>query len=342
MDAFHARYPFLTSSRDAAQDASVDIDSIVTAPNHPILRRALDRVESAIESGTSGSIHRSTQIELLSYPLARVLVSLVNDAGLTQRYAHAEAQTAYERFTSDFESTTQLRSVSAERITLEELLDEFNLQDKIVTENNHYLIDATAYLRLTGSLDEDQWRLVNRSLEDGHVKVSAPELFTLLREGIQQRIEADLPLSVPDEIASDLTSIVTQIRSKLSETNINPDIDTVQPDLFPPCMNALLAAVDDNQELESHSLFTITSFLASIGMDSADIIDRISSNPSIDTQTLEYQLAHLRESTTDNPMYPPSSCETMVAYGDCVNKDELCESISHPLEYYDEQLRVNG
>jgi DNA primase large subunit len=53
-------------------------------------------------------------------------------------------------------------------------------------------------------------------------------------------------------------------------------------------------------------------------------------------EAIKEQVAHVRENGTAE--YPPPSCATMQAYGDCVNMDALCESITHPLEYYEERL----
>lgn len=311
---------------------------IVTDQDNPIIRRAVNRIESAIESKTIGTPHRNTRVELLSYPLARVIVSLINESGLTHRYADAEAHTAHDRFVTDFDRSPQLQSVKPTSLTPTDLLKEFDLDASVTPTNDHYHIDATAYLRLASSLTEDSWRLVNRTLTDGQVHITERELFVLLREAVRQRIEADLPMNVPDQIAQALTSITQEIRSLVADIDLPQTIGTNNPDLYPPCIDALLSAVDESEPIEPHSQFTLVTFLASTGMHSDDIVDRLSHNPSINKARLAYQLTHLRETPTSPPENPPSSCESMVAYGDCQNKDSLCETIAHPLNYYDSRL----
>ncbi len=338
MEAIHARYPFLAASRDAAQNTTVEMTDIVTDQNNPIIRRAVNRIESAIETKTIGTPHRNTRVELLSYPLARVIVSLINEPGLTRRYANAEAHTAHDRFVSDFDQTTQLQSVESTNLTPNDLLKEFELDASVTATNDHYHIDATAYLRLASSLTEGTWRLVNRTLTNGQVRISEHELFVILREAVRQRVEGDLPLTVPDQINKALTPITREIRSLVADIDLPENIGTNNPDFYPPCIKALLAAVDESTTIPPHSQFTLVTFLASTGMHSDDIIDRLSDNPTINEAHLSYQLNHLRETQTSQPETPPPSCESMVAYGDCQNKDSLCETIAHPLNYYDSRL----
>jgi DNA primase large subunit len=352
MESLHARYPFLADARNAVGEADVDLGTLA-AEGGPIVERALDRVRLAIEGGTVGDPHRSPRVELLSYPVARVLVSLVDGPGLVHRYARAEADAARERFVADIEADDALRSVPRERLDLDALLAEFDLEGRVTdldadaprragagtatTPTGAVRVDVGAYLRLTADLPEPRWRLAARSLADGRATVTREELYDLLREAIRERVEADLPLSVPDGIADALGDAVAELEATLADLDHDWNIDTVDPDLFPPCVEALLDRVDGDDPLPEHSRFTLLSFLATSGMGTDEIVARLASHDDVDAGRLETRLAHLREDG-DDATYPPPSCETMVAYGDCVNTDALCERVAHPLEYYERRL----
>ncbi|HUV83494.1 MAG TPA: DNA primase regulatory subunit PriL, partial [archaeon] len=45
-----------------------------------------------------------------------------------------------------------------------------------------------------------------------------------------------------------------------------------------------------------------------------------------------YQVDHISGGT--GTKYKPPSCATMITYGNCFGKDELCKNIGHPLSYY--------
>ncbi len=344
MEAIHARYPFLADARAAVNEADIDLATVVTE-NGPIAERALERIRLAIEEGTVGEPRRP-RVELLSYPVARVLVSLVDSPGLVHRYAHAEADAARERFVGDMEADDALKSIARDRLDLNTLLAEFDLEQQINTVDRDVVtaapaetlrVDVDAYLRLTTELSESRWRLPVRSLADGTVTVTREELYDLLREAIRARIESDLPLSVPEAVSGPLDPAVAELEATLADLDHDWNIDAVDPDLFPPCVEALLDRVDTGDFLPEHSRFTLISFLATVGMRTDEIVARLETHEGIDAGRLETQLDHLRVDDGD-ATYPPPSCETMVAYGDCVNTDDLCEQVAHPLEYYERRL----
>ncbi len=340
MEPLHARYPFLARAREAVREADVDLAELATAEEGPVLTRAIERIQNAIEAGVVGDQHPTPRVELLSYPLARVLVSLLDQPGLSRRYTDAEAATAYERFTADVEDDTELRSVSSPSLTLEELLREFDLGAVIRqlpqkhAPDGGFAVEVGTYLRLAGGFDADRWRLVNRAVADGRVPVTRGELYDLLREAVRARVAEGLPMDVPDEIRDGLAAEVADLESRLADHDLSRDIDAVVPELFPPCIEALLERTAETDPLPEHSRFALVTFLASIGMATEEIVDHVAIEGGEDL--VERQVALVADET--GGVYPPPSCRTMQAYGDCVNQDALCDRIGHPLEYYERRL----
>ncbi|MBX0322635.1 DNA primase regulatory subunit PriL [Halomicroarcula sp. F13] len=336
MQPLHARYPFLAAAREAVEAAAVDLGEVV-ATDEAVTQRALERVEHAITDGTVGEPHRRTRVELLSYPVARVLVSLVDQHVCTRKYARAEAETARERFGEEFEATTEFKSTQSERVELRDLLAEFDLASAVHEAETGYWVDVGAYLDLAADQRGDQWRLVNRPLADGRVRVAAEELHVLLKQAIRHRVADGLPFDVPDAIATELDAEVERLREILAELDLTREIDTVVPEMFPPCMQALLDKVQQGDHLEHHSRFAIAAFLTSIGMTTDEIVDLFQVNPGFGEEATRYQVDHIRGDTSPTE-YSTPACSTMVSYGDCVNKDDLCERISHPMAYYEQKL----
>ena len=338
MQRLHARYPFLAAARESVATEAVDLATVVEQ-DRAVVDRARHRVITALEDGTVGEPAREPRVELLSYPVARVLVSLVGERVLVRKYARGEAATAYDRFTADMADTTEFKSVESTGLELADLLTEFDLQDEIreTPDGDGYRIDVGTYLPLAEDMWEDEWRLVNRPLDGGEVPIDEDELLTLLREAIRGRIEDGLPFDVPETIASTLEDDATEIRAVLADLDLTQDIDTVVPDLFPPCMKALLDQVQKGEHLPHHSRFAITAFLTSIGMTTDEIVDLYRVNSSFGEEMTRYQTDHIRGDSSPTE-YSPPSCATMQSYGDCVNKDDLCERIPHPMAYYENRI----
>jgi DNA primase large subunit len=336
----YARYPFFRAAREAVQRADISPPRLVTEGD-PAVERARERVERALMSGTVTSEtpgRWSDRDELLSYPIARILVSLVDVRAAVEKYAEAEAETAFERLTDDLTADdAELRSVSTPRADLPTVLDEFDLDGAVRRVDGDraragYRIDVTAYLRLADPDWGDGWRLVNRDLADGTVPVDDAELTRLLREAVRRRVADGLPFEVRgsaggDAIADALAEDVATLRDRLAERERLPDVDAVVPAQFPPCMRALLE--DDGDALAPHAAFAATAFLVSLGLDADAIADRW---PVLDDGSLSYRATVLAD--RGGSQYPAPSCATMQTFGDCVNPDERCETIDHPLRYY--------
>lgn len=335
MEPLHARYPFLPAARESVAAADADLAEVIDRGG-PVVERAMARVEHAIETRSVGDPNRSDRVELLSYPVARVLVSLVGEVALVRRYAAAEAQTAVDRLRADGDESRALRSVDSDRLSVAGFLEAMDLSESVQAQGAGYAVDVATYLRLSDGFDADAWRLVNRALEDGQVPVSETELDDLLAAAVEDRVAEDLPLSVPDAVGDALSAHVTDLRSQLSDFSVERTFDAVEPDRFPPCVQALDDRVRNGQPLPEHSRFAYAAFLATVGMDREEIVGRLADHPDVDPEVAGYRVDHLMD--RDGAAYLSPSCATMEAYGDCVNKDQLCARIAHPLEYYEKRL----
>jgi DNA primase large subunit len=342
MERLHARYPFLDASRAAVEAAGIDLATLVSEGG-PAVERGHERVRRALLEGTTASEEPrawSTRAELLSYPIARVLVSLLDVPGATEKYAAAEAATARERFVDDFEADLELKSAEGGRLTLDRLLADFELAGGVEPiGDGRFELDVTAYLGLTAELDDDRWHLARRPLSGGTVPVRRPELYTLLREAVGRRVREGLPLSVPEAIEAPLSSELASIRRGIADLDPPTSFGTVTPGLFPPCMRSLLSQARDGAGLSGlpdHSRFSLVSFLLAAGLDAEGVIE-LCDVPAASAETVRAQVERLRDD--DGAVAVPPSCAVMDEYGDCVDTDETCETIRHPLSYYEARLQ---
>lgn len=328
MDAYHARYPFLDEARETVEAADVDLGSLV-ATDHTAVERGKERVKSGLIEGTVGTDrHVSPRTELLSYPIARVLVSLLDTPGAIEKYAAAEAETAHARFVEEFEGESERPRNNA--LSLETLLQELQLYADIQETDDSYRIAVGSYLQFAPA--DDDWMLVSRELADGYVSVSHSEVLELLREAIETRVVAGLPFQVPTEISEPLRPAVREIQSVLASVDYPRTINRVEPEQFPDCISSLIEQSRVDDDLEPPEQFTLVSFLAAIGMNAEDIHDFCSKHDEQFTYATE-RLAG------EEGLYPPPSFEAMKSYGIC--KDEHDHDYTHPLEAYAARLSTD-
>jgi len=359
MDALDAKYPFFATAREAVADAAVSLPELVAA-DAPAVERARERVERALLDGTiaseSGAFPAESaydvQAELLSYPIARILVSLLDSQPAIEKYAAAEASTAIDRIREDLATDGELRSMSTPTVDLDDVLAEFDLADAVRAEPvrpsagagsqsgrdpEQYWIGVGPYLRLTSPSWGPSWRLVNRALADGEVRVSREELLDALEAAIEDRVGEGLPfeLAAGEGIAAELESGVADLKRLLSERTYSGPVDVVAPDLFPPCMQNLIAKTERGTDLTPPESFALMAFLVGIGM-SPDEVVAFCADTSLDAEGIRYQTEYLSDDR--GSQYPPPTCETLANYGICHNEDDHMQVAADPLAYYETRV----
>ena len=346
MRPLHARYPFFATAREAVESADVAIAALI-AEDAPAVERGVERVERALMEGTvepDDPYAWDTQEELLSYPIARILVSLIETPAAVDKYARAEADTAYERMVDDFGANGD--GVEGEaRASFDEVLREFDLDGSVRAERqasrhrapDHYWVDVGPYLTYSDPDWGDEWRLVNRALADGAVRVAREELYSILREATRRRVSEGLPFAVRgsdagDQLAAALDSHVQRIRNLLSDRGAINAVyaDSVEPDLIPPCISALLERTQDGESLPNEAAFSLAAFLVGVGLDPEEVGSVVG---DASAEALEKRATVLADSS--GSQFAPPSCETMQAYDLCVNRDDRCDTIAHPMAYYE-------
>ena len=370
MDALDAKYPFFAAAREAVADAAVSLPELVAA-DAPAVERARERVERALMDGTveseSGSFPADSaydvQAELLSYPIARILVSLLDSEPAIEKYAAAEAATAIDRIREDLATDDELRSMSTPTVTLGDVLAEFDLADAVRPESDrpggsgpaggstsptggttsttrdpaHYWIAVGPYLRLTSSSWGESWRLVNRALADGAVRVSREELLDALEAAVEDRVREGLPfeLAAGEGIAAELESGVEDLKRLLSERTYTGPVDIVAPELFPPCMTNLIEKAERDVDLSAPESFALMAFLVGIGMTPDEVV-AFCADTSLDAEGIRYQTEYLKDDR--GTQYPPPTCETLANYGICHNEDDHMQVAADPLAYYEKRV----
>lgn len=346
----HARFPFLDGARESVAAEGTDLLALVESGGAP-LERGHERVERALVEGTVETQRERVRgrTELFSYPIARVLVSLLDEPGAVEKYAAAEAETAYARLREEFERGGRR---AKEEFSLERILDELDLEATPVPPDGtstrsiyrpaRYRVAVSSYLRFAP--DGADWSLPTRELSDGDVIVTRPELLELLREAVHNRISDGLPFPVPPEIAEPLEPSIRSLQRELAGGEY-PRLDRredtrIRPELFPDCITQLLDRAAAGGELDATERLTLITFLGSIGMSAAEIqtiCDRQ------DDERFVGATERLAGSDGVHPPYPPPSFEMM-------RENAICDgthghgtsqgSYSHPLEAYADRLPV--
>jgi DNA primase large subunit len=320
-------YPFTQEAANQVRVASFSLDSLLDkAFFEPVRYRANERVLGAIKGEIPDKRPLNDAeniIELLSYPLSRLIVSCLHNDALIRRYALAEAKLAQKRMQRDKGDLTPIAN---------------DLGLYPLNSNEPFKMHFVEYIRAAHLLRSPKWKLVNRDLKAGYLTVTREELMRLIEELVRSRIIKSLPVSVDADICRKLDEYIIPLQSELDKirTKQNLKLIKIDKEAFPPCIKALLAQVSEGQNLAHTARFALTSFLLHINMSPDQIVALFNNSPDFDEERTRYQVEHIFGSS--GTMYKPPSCSTMMTYGNCSFRDELCKKIGHPLGYYQKMV----
>jgi DNA primase large subunit len=328
-----ADYPFSHEAASRVKETGYSLEGLLEEPNREprlsrlVRKRAVDRVLGAVR-GEIPDERAHPLAELLSYPLARVMVSCLNDDLLMRRYALAEAKLA---------SKKMARESPADLILLARDLDVHPQTDQAGLR-----IHFSDYLKAAHKMHSSGWKLVNRSLEEGWVSLTDQELARLLEERAKDRVGRGLPLPVPEDICErlrpDLSQVEEELAAKRAEERV--DLGEVTEDAFPPCIRLILSQVAEGTNLAHTARFALTTFLLAVGMTVDEVVGVFNTSPDFDEERTRYQVDHI--SGKGGTAYRPPSCATMATYGNCPGEDRLCRWVNHPLSYYERKVKRGG
>ena len=331
-----ARYPFLKESAQLIKSNGITLEDIVSDIAYERARlKGKARVLAALEKGDLPeppfASEREALLELLSYPVARMLVSSIQDPYLTRRYALSEAVAANSRLQN--EDVAFLAGVAKE------------LEIDLRPENGSPKMHFSDFLRYTNQMRSKSWKLINQIVEGGYVVLTKDKAIRVIQNAIQKKIERELEaMAVNELILSGFRGDLSEIRDIVNEKKAKykaEDLGRVRITRFPPCMYQLLAMVQAGENVPHTGRFAIVSFLHNIGMSNEEIFNVFATVPDFDERKTGYQIEHITGKISSTE-YTPPECATMKSYGLCPGPDETCMRIRHPLSYYRLKARMEG
>jgi DNA primase large subunit len=331
-----ARYPFFKEGGQLIRSRGISLENLVEDMAFERARlMGKRRVLVALEKGEVPDAPFASEeealLELLSYPVARMLVASIQDPYLTRRYALSEAVAANKRLQD--EGIVLIEAVAREM--------EIDLRQ----ENGSAKMHFTDFLRYTSQMRSKTWKLINQIVDCGYVVLTKEKAIRVLQNAIQRKVERELEaMVVNDLIIKGFRSQLAEIGALVAEKKAKfkaEDLGKVRITRFPPCMYQLLAMVQAGENVPHTGRFAIVSFLHNLGMSNEEIFNVFATVPDFDERKTGYQIEHItgRISSTE---YTPPECATMKSYGLCPGPDEICLRIRHPLSYYRLKAKLEG
>jgi DNA primase large subunit len=331
-----AKYPFLKETARYLSPLDLQIEDLTSPDMHQILDRAMERVTLAItelavrplNDDQGNSVIKDLQKEIISFPVAIMLVSATGHSLIKKRYALAEAKQA----------TNTLFSESKELILKVALDFDWKIALNPSAANVFdFVLYFSDFLQNASHLHDAKWKLVNSKLSDGNVYLNTHDVVRLLQEEIKRRIEKRFSNISIDRYPPEISELAEKLKTLAAERIEQTETDfpkVVVQEAFPPCINALYDAASKNHHLSHTGRFALTTFLVNIGMSVESVTGLFTSFSDFNERLTRYQVEHIAGERGSGTKYTCPQCSILQTHNVCKNRDDLCKRIYHPLKYY--------
>jgi len=328
-----ATYPFISLASQLVKELEESLGiSAILSPESEVLRRSIERIREAVYSRITSTYKKDLDVEILSHPVALLLMKHMSNARLINVYAEAEKnRVLVNLLKEDHEKLVGLA------------VDGFNWHVK--REKNYLLIRFDDYLRTSVNILDSRWKLVNRKLVNGYVELSRKDFSRLLAEAYRTRILERANQAMDVQVLSALKAIIEELDREfqgfLPKINTSVTyIDEYEPSALPPCILKLLEDAEQGKNLPHMARFTLATFLISIGKGPEELLDVFRKMPDFDESKTLYHLRHIAGEIGSRTRYTPPSCATLRTFNLCVADDDICQRVKHPLTYYNKKLKL--
>jgi DNA primase large subunit len=332
----YAKYPFTTEASAYIRARNIETSELTKREFLPILDRAVERIKQAVFTGKISHELTSEDVDIIAYPTALMLITATGDDRTRRRYALAEAKRAYELLrTEPPEKLLQIATFTFN-------WDTKRVEQSIGETHFEFALHFNDYIRNSTRMRDLKWKLVNRVLAQGYVLLAREDFARLLEEEVQARVllkTSEHEFVLPEDLARYVESLITNLKARSTSLATDDMPRTIMPAAMPPCMKSLLSMLQTSKHISHMGRFAMAAFLLNIGTNEQDLLDMLKSFTDFDERLARYQIEHIAGKRGSRRRYTAPNCTTMQMHGLCVNPDEVCATIRHPLSYYRRKAR---
>ncbi len=333
-----AKYPFTVDLESFVRRRFGPVSYQVVMLRRDVVERALERIRSAVAEARVEP-GGNPEVEVLSFYLGLLLVTLLGDKWAVSRYALAEAEKSYQLLRDEDDrviySVARLVGVGLEyRERGYRVAYAVTSTGVPLYKEYHYSLSIFEYARVARRLLGDpKWKTTNLPVLRGRVLLEKQQVVRLLKEAIMEYIERLSGIfsevrgeKLPDE----LVKLLEEARRVVSEARPKPVVEragrrirvrlpkgVVVEEAFPPCMADILERARRGEHLSHHERFAIATFLLNLGVDVDRVVDVFRNMPDFNEKIARYQVEHLAGLRGSGKRYYTYSCEKMRALGLC-------------------------
>ena len=331
------KYPFLPIARKYLKRLDLNLNELSSIPKIRML--AKNRILSSIDFSpkTQTELNKNYEDEIISYTLALLYISGIGEKKLTKLFAKSEGDKINQYLKNEkhedviFEIAKSFHWNTAK-----------NNDGSISIGFSNYLKNA-ARGRL---LHNKEWKLVNRNLEKGMVRLPPYTVARLLQEEVHDRIEESINQDLtnpPFELQEDINELKAEYQKRKQHFEKIVIKIKAKESEYPPCISSLIKRASNGQHLSHVERFTLVTYLLHQDVEIDSIVNLFSKVSDFKEDLTRYQIENLagKKGAVIKP-YMTYNCSTLQTHNVCLRpNDSVCNSIKNPLVYHMIKTNIN-
>jgi DNA primase large subunit len=324
------KYPFLSRARHYLARLDIELRELAYFPK--IREMAKERVLSSIGFThiDSYQIRKNFENEIIAYALALFYVSVIGEDKLAKLFAKSEGDKV----------NYYLKNEKHQDVIFE-IAKAFNWDAK-KNDDGSISISFSKYLQNASRgrlIHNKKWKLVNRLLEKGMVRLPPYTVARLLQEEVHDRIEESIHQEVANptnELQEDIDELKAEYQKRKSQfEQIRIEVKAKESE-YPPCISSLIERASNGQHLSHVERFTLVTYLLHQSVEIDSIVNLFSKVTDFKEDLTRYQIENLagKRGSIIKP-YVTYNCSTLQTHNVCpFPNDPICNSIRNPLTYH--------
>lgn len=335
-EQFAQRFPFTRTAQRLVKQSGFELQSVPEG----VVRRAKEHIllcaqnkpfiQESVKSH-SGLLEE----EVLAFPLAKILLSLMDRQWLNERFARQLSQSTFGF----------LEKEERKAEALSELASELNVKMELCGKGAQGFCQMPLQEFLSVEFRDEKMKLVNRRVQKGKVILSEDEFARFLSQLVFQKTYSSLPLDtkgIPQALRQSAKELLEELekpafrKKGFAGMQLHGKLD---PDSFPPCISDIYGRLMKHYRLSYMQRFDLATFLVGIGMGADQVIELFRNIPDFNQKLTTYHINRILGKGSSKRISCPG-CSKVKEQGLCLRTYE-CSGIFTPISFYKRRLFGN-
>lgn len=322
-----AKYPFLQEASAYIQETKFDFEEFDRPEMIHIINRAVEKLESELKGKIYSNLDEY-EIEIMTFLVSLLLIKSIGLEEISRKCSLFEAMRVEKFLSTDLSNE---RSLQKKKLLVQKIFQElFKIDIDVDSTTSICKLNITDYLQRASKMNEQEWKLINRSVKDGYVYLDTDEAVRLIRNELSNLIYTRIKNMKVSEVPILIRSKADELKRKYSGRYVYRNQFKILE--YPPCIKHAMEIINKGENLPHSARFMLATYLLAIGKTEEDVIEIFKNSPDYNEKITRYQVEHLAGKKGSHIKYSVPSCDKLRSEDLCFAIKE-CENLINPIQF---------